>query len=163
MMPPIINQPARAHLWQLWNSSLLLMLFPWTHLKSSSPWKAPSKITGMIFITIFFDNNHADVQVHHNHGQYLHVHHHHDQRHHHDLLFLDLPQTAWRSNYGETPRRWRRACLQPRWSWWYQGGGDRRCFTFDEQEKSESIFMTIAYQFMCASSMHGIQHLLIRV
>ena len=56
MMPPIINQPARAHLWQLWNSSLLLMLFPWTqhlsHLESSSPWKAPSKITRMIFVTI---------------------------------------------------------------------------------------------------------------
>ena len=124
MMPPIINQPLRAHLWQLWNSSLLLMLFPWTHLKSSSPWKAPSKITRTIFITIFFDNNHADNQIHHNHGQFLHVHHQHDQRQHHDLLFPDLPQTAWRSNYGETPRRWRRACLLPRWSWWCQGDHD---------------------------------------
>ena len=157
MMPPIINQPARAHLWQLWNSSLLLMLFPWTHLKSSSPWKAPSKITIMIFVTISQQSCWSSP------SQAWSIHFHHDQRHCHDLLFPDSPQTAWPSNYGETPRRWRRACLQPRWSWWYQGGGDRRCFTFDEQEKSESIFMTIAYQFMCASSMHGIQHLLIRV
>ena len=132
MMPPIINQPARAHLWQLWNSSLLLMLFPWTqqlsHSLSSSPWKALSKITRMIFVTITLGNNHAD-QAHHNHGQYLHFH--HDQRHCHDLLFPDLPPDCltlqlWRDakevEKGLPPTKV--IMMVPRWWWWYQDDHD---------------------------------------
>ena len=76
----------------------------------------------------------------------------------------DPPIMARRQGGGEEPASYQGdhdgakvVVMAPRWSWWYQGGGDRRCFTFDEEEKSESIFITI----MCAISMHGIQHLLI--
>ena len=61
----------------------------------------------------------------------------------------DPPIMARRQGGGEGPAPYQGdhdgakvVVMAQKWSWWYQGGG-RRCFTFDEEEKSESIFITL--------------------